>query len=216
MSSGKRRRTKSEHFAAPCGTWSPSRRSPPSGPATSHFRSPKVSRTCCSRRCAWTWFISVCPGRQTGRRSKSPAPRADLRQPTRPGTSAGHRALAGRCRIDPAPTVPNPVGPGTVRVVVVLIGCGQQAGVLVAGSRQAAFPSEEDRLFLTVGANQTAAVLQRLHAEEALRESEQRFRTFVDHAADAFFLHDDRACRPGREPPGVPEPGVHAGRVDRE
>ena len=29
-------------------------------------------------------------------------------------------------------------------------------------------------------------------AEEALRESEQRFRTFVDHATDAFFLFDDR------------------------
>jgi len=28
--------------------------------------------------------------------------------------------------------------------------------------------------------------------EEALRESEQRFRTFVDHATDAFFLFDDR------------------------
>jgi PAS domain S-box-containing protein len=28
------------------------------------------------------------------------------------------------------------------------------------------------------------------HAEEALRASEQRFRTFVDHAADAFFLFD--------------------------
>jgi PAS domain S-box-containing protein len=29
-------------------------------------------------------------------------------------------------------------------------------------------------------------------AEEALRQSEQRFRTFVDHATDAFFLQDDR------------------------
>src|SRR5438132_2420943 len=28
--------------------------------------------------------------------------------------------------------------------------------------------------------------------EEALRESERRFRTFVDHATDAFFLQDDR------------------------
>ena len=28
-------------------------------------------------------------------------------------------------------------------------------------------------------------------AEEALRESERRFRTFVDHATDAFFLFDD-------------------------
>jgi PAS domain S-box-containing protein len=30
----------------------------------------------------------------------------------------------------------------------------------------------------------------RKQAEEELRESETRFRTFVDHAADAFFLHD--------------------------
>src|SRR5207244_6681714 len=29
-------------------------------------------------------------------------------------------------------------------------------------------------------------------AEEALRESEQRFRTFVNHATDAFFLQDER------------------------
>ncbi len=29
-------------------------------------------------------------------------------------------------------------------------------------------------------------------AEQELRASEARFRTFVDHAADAFFLHDDR------------------------
>ena len=30
------------------------------------------------------------------------------------------------------------------------------------------------------------------HTEAALRASEQRFRVFVDHAADAFFLQDDR------------------------
>jgi PAS domain S-box-containing protein len=30
------------------------------------------------------------------------------------------------------------------------------------------------------------------HAEDELRASEARFRTFVDHATDAFFLHDER------------------------
>ena len=35
-------------------------------------------------------------------------------------------------------------------------------------------------------------ISQRKRLEEALRESERRFRTFVDHATDAFFLLDDR------------------------
>jgi two-component system cell cycle sensor histidine kinase/response regulator CckA len=33
---------------------------------------------------------------------------------------------------------------------------------------------------------------QRQRAEQELRESEARFRVFVDHAADAFFLHDEQ------------------------
>ena len=83
-----------------------------------------------------------------------------------------------------------PQGPGTVRVAVVPIGCGRQDGVLIAGSQRPAFPSEDDRLLLSVAANQAAAVLQQQRTEEAVRAS-RRFRP-VDHAPIRFFVQDDR------------------------
>src|SRR5437773_9181000 len=49
---------------------------------------------------------------------------------------------------DPAPSLPNPAGSGTARLVVVPIGYDRRDGVLVAGSQQTGFPSEEDRLLL--------------------------------------------------------------------
>ena len=77
---------------------------------------------------------------------------------------------------DAAPSIPNPAGSGTARLVVVPIGYDRQGGVLVAGSQQTGFPCEEDRLLLSVGANQAAAVLQRQRAEAALRESDEELR----------------------------------------
>jgi PAS domain S-box-containing protein len=107
------------------------------------------------------------------------------------------RALApwlDRAGIDSAPPLPNPVGPGTVRVVVVPIGCGRQDGVLVAGSRQTTFPGEEDRLLLSVGANQAAAVLQQQRAEAALRESEERYRSVIAAMQEGIILLGADGC----------------------
>jgi len=74
-------------------------------------------------------------------------------------------------------SVTNPLGSGTVRVIVVPIGRDGEEGVLVAGSQQAGFPGEEDRLLLNVVAKQAAIALQYRRAEEArkrlLRERDE-------------------------------------------
>ncbi|MDB5310908.1 MAG: domain S-box protein [Gemmataceae bacterium] len=52
------------------------------------------------------------------------------------------------------------------------------------------FRDKDGKIIGTFGVSRDITRLKR--AEEAMRESEQRFRTFVDHATDAFFLLDDR------------------------
>ena len=76
---------------------------------------------------------------------------------------------------DSAPSVPNPLGSGKTRIVVIPLGSDGEVGVLVAGSRQAGFPSQNNHLLLSVGANQAAMMLQRHQTEEALRQSQRRF-----------------------------------------
>ena len=49
----------------------------------------------------------------------------------------------------------------------------------------------------------------RKQAEGAIRESEQRFRTFVDHATDAFFLQDERLVILDVNRQACRKPGVH-------
>ena len=93
-----------------------------------------------------------------------------------------------------APDLPNPVGPGTVRLVIAAVGCGRQDGVLAAGSRRPDFPSGEDRLLLTVGANQAAAVLQQRRAEAALRESEERYRSVIAAMQEGVVLLGADGC----------------------
>src|SRR5216684_3002267 len=102
--------------------------------------------------------------------------------------------LAG-ATTDSAPFIPNPVGRGTVRLGVVPIGCDSEDGVIVAGSQRTDFPGEEDRLLLTVGANQAAAVLQRQRAEGALRESEHRWRSLTEALPQLVWTASpDGAC----------------------
>jgi PAS domain S-box-containing protein len=79
-------------------------------------------------------------------------------------------------------TIADPSGAGTLRTVVIRFGVGDDQGVLVACSNDAGFPSEQDRLLLGVGANQTAIVVQRRLAEEELRRSEEELSEFFENA----------------------------------
>jgi two-component system sensor histidine kinase/response regulator len=96
------------------------------------------------------------------------------------------RALGPWLKPDPAElpsSIPDPLGNGPVPIVLNPFGSGGSGGVLVAGSRRADFPTEVDRLLLGVGANQAALLLERRWAEEALRESEVRFRGTFENSA---------------------------------
>lgn len=64
-------------------------------------------------------------------------------------------------------SVPHPSGSGTLQAAVTPIGYGGEFGALLAASASAGFPTDEDRLLLSVVANQASVVLQRLRAEVA-------------------------------------------------
>src|SRR5882762_3915121 len=65
--------------------------------------------------------------------------------------------------------VPDPVGEGEVSIASFSLGLQHEAGVLVAGSPRADFPTEVERLLLRVAANQAGIGLQ-----EARRSGEQK------------------------------------------
>jgi signal transduction histidine kinase len=62
--------------------------------------------------------------------------------------------------------IPHPAGEGILRIAITRFGYGAGAGILVAGSRRPDFPTEQERLLLSVGANQAAIAVQRKRVEE--------------------------------------------------
>ena len=91
---------------------------------------------------------------------------------------------------DHAHTITIPSGSGTLNVSTAPVGVGGDCGVIVAGSADADFPGEADRLFLTFAANQAAVVLQHQVAEQALQESEQRFARFMQNLPGLAWIKD--------------------------
>ncbi len=98
--------------------------------------------------------------------------------------------VLGANRSDSPLTIPDPFGAGTLHIAITRFGIADDHGVLIAGSRRADFPSERDRLLLSVGANQTAIVIQRRRAEEEVREQQERLRTTLACIGDAVIATD--------------------------
>src|SRR4051812_8821931 len=91
---------------------------------------------------------------------------------------------------EPPSTIPHPFEAATLHVAVVRFSVTDDNGVLIACSRRADFPSEQDRLLLGVGANQTAIVFQRVRAERQVREQAERLRTTLASIGDAVITTD--------------------------
>jgi PAS domain S-box-containing protein len=85
----------------------------------------------------------------------------------------------------PSPSIQNPIGSGTARLCITPIGMLHEEGygALVAGSSRSDFPTETDRLLLSVAVNQVTILFQRNEAEEALRRTQQELIDFVENAS---------------------------------
>lgn len=98
--------------------------------------------------------------------------------------------VLGAGRGESPTTIPVPSGKGVLNIAVTRFGVGDANGILVTGSRNSDFPTEQDRVLLGVGANQTAIVLQRRRAEERLQEHEEWLRVTLASIGDAVIATD--------------------------
>ena len=91
---------------------------------------------------------------------------------------------------EPPTTVRDPFGTGELHVALTRFGVTDDYGILVAGSKKAGFPTEQDRLLLGVAANQTAIMVQRRRAEAKLRDQQEWLRVTLASIGDAVIATD--------------------------
>jgi signal transduction histidine kinase len=87
--------------------------------------------------------------------------------------------------------VPHPLGDGTLHIAVTRFGFGGNSGIMVAGSPRANFPTEQERLLLSVGANQAAIAIRSKRGEEEKLALFERERAARMEAERASRLRDD-------------------------
>ena len=93
-------------------------------------------------------------------------------------------------RSEPPAVILDPFGSGALNIAVTRFGVGDDYGILVTGSRNADFPTDQDRMLLGVGANQTAIVVQRRRAEEQVRRQQEWLRVTLASIGDAVIATD--------------------------
>jgi PAS domain S-box-containing protein len=91
---------------------------------------------------------------------------------------------------EPPDAIIDSFGDETLHLAVTRFGVSGDDGILVAGSSNPNFPTEQDRLLLGVGANQTAIVLQRRRAEEQVHEHREWLRVTLASIGDAVIATD--------------------------
>jgi PAS domain S-box-containing protein len=90
----------------------------------------------------------------------------------------------------PPATIIDPCEDATLRVAISRFGVGDDHGALVACSHRADFPTSQERLLLSVGANQTAIVVQRQHAEDQAYQQREWLRITLASIGDAVIATD--------------------------
>ncbi|HKD37530.1 MAG TPA: HAMP domain-containing sensor histidine kinase, partial [Pirellulales bacterium] len=95
-------------------------------------------------------------------------------------------------------TIPNPFDESEIRIAVMRFASGVVNGLMVAGSTRPDFPSAQERLLMSVAANQAAVAIHRRRIEDErialvnrLSEARDRERTTRIEAEEAIRLRDE-------------------------
>src|SRR5699024_10903538 len=81
-------------------------------------------------------------------------------------------------------------GPGMLQSAAIRFGHSGDYGILVAGSQRLDFPTEDERLLLSVGTNQAAVVIQRKQAEQLLQKEREWLRVILAGIGDGVITTD--------------------------
>lgn len=87
-------------------------------------------------------------------------------------------------------SIPDPFGPGMLQATIIRFGYAVDWGVLVAGCRRPDFPTQDDRLLLSVGANQMAIVIPRKQAEQLLQKEREWLSVTLTSIGDGVIATD--------------------------